>query len=255
MFELPGNPVEPTRNYEHSAAVKAQIADLPAFGTAAFWAHIDVSSDTDSKDALNVETLVYCLRQVLASGDVMSAQRIAEHILERCARTVLRQAWRWFPASADDRDDMRQEVHAKLWDELSNPRERFWEIRFFHALKCLCFDVAKRMKRPADFEEPWGHHFDDDGEHIEIDIADPDSISPDERLFVEQALGRLDEPVRTAVYLRFIEGWKIHGQNPDEMTISRILNVTDRSVRNYLKHGLTTLHDWYVKEIGHGISE
>jgi DNA-directed RNA polymerase specialized sigma24 family protein len=168
---------------------------------------------------------------------------------------VLKQAWRWFPKSEADRDDMRQEVHAQLWKELCDPMERFWEVRFYHALKCLCFDVATRLTRAGQSEEPWPRHIDEAGEAVELDVEDPDPVDPDEQVFVAQALGRLDEPVRTAVYLSVIEGWPTHSQDPSVVTISRVLGVTDRTVRNYLNVGLATLREWHLEETGYASTD
>lgn len=143
---------------------------------------------------------------------------------------------------------MRQAVHYQLWKELCDPTERYWEVRFYHALRCLCYDVAQRLSRMGKGEKPWPNYVDEEGVLTEVEVQDPDPVDPDEQIFIEQTLGRLDEPIRTAVYLRVVEGWQIHSQDPSTITISRVLGVTEKTVRNYINRGLTELQDWYVKE-------
>jgi DNA-directed RNA polymerase specialized sigma24 family protein len=146
---------------------------------------------------------------------------------------------------------MLQEVHYQLWKELCDVKERYWEVRFYHALKCLCFDVARRLSRTGKGELSWPAYVDEEGDLVEVDFADPDLVDPDERIFVAQALGRLDEPMRTAIYLRYIEEWPIHSQNPGALTISSALGVTDRTVRNYVKLGRKRLREWFDRETGY----
>ena len=237
------------REYQHPENVQRQIAGLPPLGCKDFWLRAQIVED-DSETQLAAETLVYCLRQFLARGDVDSARQVAVLLLPRCVPIIVNQAKKWSLLSERDFDDMRQEVHLQLWKELCDPRERFWEVRFYRALWCLCFDVAKQQSRVQKEEDPWPHYTDEEGDSVEVDMEDPDPIDPSEQVYVEQTLGRLDEPIRTAVYLRIIEEWPIHSQDPSNPTISSVLGVTDRTVRNYLKRGLAELHEWYVKEVG-----
>ena len=251
---MPQEDADTGKGYQHSEQVQTQIANLPPLGSEDFWLRAQ-APENDAETHLAAETLVYCLRQFMARGDAPSARRVAELLLPRCKRTVLKHAWIWFSTSEEDRNDMRQEVHCQLWKELRDPTERYWEVRFYHALKCLCYDVAKRLSQVGEGEEPWPRYVDEEGILIEIDIEDPDLVDPDEWIFMQQNLGRLDEPVRTAVYLRDIEEWPIHSQDPSVVTISRMLRVTDRTVRNYLNTGRAKLREWYVKEAGYATTD
>jgi DNA-directed RNA polymerase specialized sigma24 family protein len=236
--------------YQHLHKVQRQIAALPPLGSEPFWLRAQAPEE-DPETPLAAETLVYCLRQFLGRGDRASARRVAELLLPRCARTVNKQARNWFSQLAQDQEDMRQEVHCQLWQELCDARERYWEARFYHALKCLGFDVARRLARTGEREQPWPSYVDEEGDLVDVDFEDPDLVDPDERVFLAQALGRLGEPLRTAIYLRYVEEWPIHSQNPAALTISSVLGVTDRTVRNYIKSGRKGLREWFDTETGY----
>jgi DNA-directed RNA polymerase specialized sigma24 family protein len=238
--------VRSTTGYQHTQKVQEQIATLPPLGSETFWLRAQAR-----ETPLAAETLVYCLRQFLGRGDRASARRVGELLLPRCALTVNKQARNWFALSEQDRQEMRQEVHTLLWKELCDAKERYWEVRFYHALKCLCFDVAQRLSKAGKSEQPWPAYVDEEGDLVEVEFADPDLVDPDEQIFVEQALGRLGEPVRTAIYLRYIEEWPIHSQDPAAPTISSALGVTDRTVRSYINLGRKRLREWFDAEMGY----
>ena len=70
---------------------------------------------------------------------------MAVELLERWAPFVRTRSWRVWEKSPADHEDMVQEVHTRLWKELINPAERFWEMNFIHSLRLLCHDVETRL--------------------------------------------------------------------------------------------------------------
>ena len=59
---------------------------------------------------------------------------------------------------------------------------------------------------------------------------------PSADLALIELLAPLDGDVRRAMYLH-AQGYKARSKSPDEPTISRMLGVTDRTVRTYLREG------------------
>lgn len=241
--------------YQHPTNIQREIAGLPPLGSEEFWTKAQAAKD-DADGQFAAETLVYCLRQFSANGDAAAARRVAGLLLPRCGPTILKHARKWFGKSDEDQEDMRQEVHYQLWKELRDPTERFWEVRFYLALKRLCYDVAKRLSRQSEREQAWPQYVDEQGNLTEREFEDTHVIRPDERVFVEQALGRLEEPLRTAMYLRVVEEWPIHSQDRSALTISGVLGVTDRTVRYYISRARKQLEEWYAEgEAEHAAQE
>jgi len=53
---------------------------------------------------------------------------------------------------------------------------------------------------------------------------------------------------RQAVYLKYIEGLPEESDDPTRQTIAKILGVTGRSVRNYLRKAERKLQEWTYGE-------
>ncbi len=155
-----------------------------------FWARVQVR-ERGAPGYLKSEELVRALRAFLAHGDRPSAHRIADELLDRWARLVLLWAWKWFPHSDVDRQDLRQEVWSRLWQELANPQKRFWEQNFLLALSHLCIDVRRALTRPG----KWLNYtlFCQDGEDDApdgrgvLDLVDPSADPLAQLLRVERA--------------------------------------------------------------------
>jgi DNA-directed RNA polymerase specialized sigma24 family protein len=127
-----------------------------------------------------------------------------------------------------------------------DPAEEFWEANFLHALMCLAADTARPFQRAqrvvAESRLPYG---DDSGPGFSwLERADP-GPGPEDVALVREALGLLDEPERTAVYLHILEDWPVVDSRGGP-SVSRHLGVSDRTVRNYLTRGLSKLRAHYA---------
>ena len=58
------------------------------------------------------------------------------------------------------------------------------------------------------------------------------------------ALSILTETERLAVYLKYVEGLPEESDDPERVTAAKILGVTGRSVRNYLRRAEEKLRKW-----------
>ena len=65
---------------------------------------------------------------------------------------------------------------------------------------------------------------------------------------VSRALAELPIQARRAVFLYYIKGWQITSDDSAKTTISSALKVSEKTVRNYLRHGEELLRAWYAKE-------
>jgi DNA-directed RNA polymerase specialized sigma24 family protein len=70
--------------------------------------------------------------------------------------------------------------------------------------------------------------------------------SPGPEVIAERsaALSVLNDVERQSVYLKYIEGLPEESEDPERLTIAKILGVTGRSVRNYLRRAEKKLWEW-----------
>jgi DNA-directed RNA polymerase specialized sigma24 family protein len=69
----------------------------------------------------------------------------------------------------------------------------------------------------------------------------------DTGFFLPEALAQLDGDVRRALYLK-LQGFKEGSKDTGEITISRLLGVSDRTVRTYLRTGEQRIREWMAAE-------
>lgn len=249
------------RRYEPSARVRAQLEGLPALDSTDFWRRVEIG-DKSSPEWLDSEVLVWALRQFMYRlDDAQSARKLGKVLLERWGKFVVSHAWSWFPTSEDDRQDFRSEVAVRLWGKVVDPAEEFWEANFIHALRCVCVDALRHLTRKNKRECPLPEGRDEDGEPLDElpDIPDPNAIDPnnglvlaEEKEWLSRALPQLPLRIRQAIYLRYFEECPTVSKDPNVVTISGALGVSDRMVRYYLERGEALLRELYRKERGDG---
>ena len=61
---------------------------------------------------------------------------------------------------------------------------------------------------------------------------------------IEAALSQLEEPIRSAYLLRYLEDWPIEDKDPAVQTISRHFGKTPRTIRNWLSKADEILEAW-----------
>lgn len=221
--------------------VEAEISALP-MGTGVNFQVAVAQADAP-------ETLVHGIRRLRRAGDNEGAHALVDVLIELATPLLERAARRQFPHSEDDRQDALQLVALQLWREVidTSPQEEFWEINFKHMIVRASSDAAGKIRRQREHERPF--HRSDDGTWDE-ELLHPDPAFGDsaDHSFLDgvvwsEALAQLDGNVQRAIYLK-AKGMKIASKNPHEQTISAVLGVTDRTVRNYLREGEDILRRW-----------
>jgi len=247
------------RHYVPSARVQAQLAGAPPFGSQEFWERVALR-DREHPDYFDAEVLVTALRAFLLHDDLDSAHRICVELLDRWKGYIYVQAWSWCSDSEEDRQDMRQEISTRLWAVLLNPAKSFWEANFYTALHDLCCDVGRKFERLRERECPLPSGYDEDGEPLDElpDVIDPQwqptdelMVSEEERDRIRGVVTALPAPISQVLYLYYVKGWQIQSTDPSVMTISKALNVTDRTVKKRLALGRAMVRAKYEREETH----
>lgn len=241
----PGTTVEPaptealglTRAYRRRPDVEAEIRALPAPTDRAFGKAVAA--------AQAAETVVYAIRARVRAGDVAGANALADELVRRAAPLIARLARGQFFRSPADQEDLAQMAAVQMWQEVFDTRgtQEFWEVHFKWMVSITCSEAADRLRAQRAHERPFARGVTADGDtwREEDTLADPQDV--DTRFFLNEALAELDPNIRRAVYLKF-QGFKEASKEPTEITISRLLGVSDRTVRTYLRTGERLLREW-----------
>jgi RNA polymerase sigma factor (sigma-70 family) len=224
------------RSYQRRAEVEAEIVALPPADHAGLPAAL--------RHAAALETLVHGIRRLLAAGRGAEAQTVADVLIERAAPLVTRIAYSQVVA-VSDHDDLVQNALVQMWQEVFNlgPQHEFWEVHFAHMVRMACLDAADRLRRQRAHERPFKRGVSAEGDpwSEEDTLPDPEALEP--VLDVPEAMAQLDGNIRRALYLKVL-GFKERSKDKNEPTISSILGVSDRTVRNYLRAAEEILRPW-----------
>lgn len=238
--EVDGGAAVPVRY--RRPALEAELSTLP-IGTGLDF-RVAVTTAQES------ETIVHGIRRLLRAGDHMGTQPLTELLIDKATPILDFMVRRQFPQSFDDQEDARQEATIQLWREIADTsaKEEFWEINFKAMLGRAVSDAATKIRRRRAREQPF--HRDEDGGGVdgESTLADGrftgDEQDPFYRdMITEEALAVLDGNVRTTAYL-LLRGMKEHSTNPEEWTVARVLGVSDRTVRTYLRQAVQRITEW-----------
>ncbi len=204
-----------------------------------------VEVDTQSRE---LETLVRAIRRLIRAGREAEATVLEDILLRRAERVIARVARNQFADSPSDREDAIQEVTLRLWQKVGDcsPKEEFWEANFYGAVAHVCSNVADSIRRVRGRERQFDRGENEEGipRDEEAEVADPDEM--DTALYAPEALALLDGDRRRAIQLDML-GFKQKSNNPQEPTISSLLGVSDRTVREWLREAKATLREYHAR--------
>lgn len=231
-----------TRAYRRLPEVEDEIAALPSPSAHNFGARATAAQAP--------EVLVHGVRQLLRNGNDAEARALAEVLAERAGPMFTRAARkRLFSRQSADIDDVAQGGLERFWQAIYDltPRQEFWEVNFQGMVVRACESTAKAHRARYQTERQFARGVDANGQawDEQSNLADPQPI--DDKLLTSEALDQLEGNVRRAIYLKSL-GFKAASKDPSEVAISKLLGVSDRMVRTYLREGETILRAWLAKD-------
>ena len=186
-----------------------------------------------------LEALVAGARALLKAGLEAEAWTVVDVIARRVASRTYRHLAVWGVAGGSHHEDVTRDiVHMTFESVLSTaPQNEFWECRFW-----TCFDrrvrtILRDFSHRRQSDEPM------DAAADQVADAGVTAVDWTDNIAARDLLGRLPEPMRTAFYLKHYAGYKEESVDT-EQTISTMLGVSGRSVRNYLKKAEQLLSEW-----------
>ncbi|MDT4896442.1 MAG: hypothetical protein QOH25_1519 [Acidobacteriota bacterium] len=197
------------------------------------------------------ETLCYLIRERLHNGRQEAANTVTEVLLRRYAKTIRSRIGRG-GIERRHREDCDGEIVSQLLVELfdtDSDRSDFAQVRFGLYFKRLSYGVISRFRELQQYERQAESVTSTQGDRTEeIDLldtlADERALSAEDRALTREALAHLPDDLREVFLLRYFEGWQTEANSPTELSISRYLNVTPRTVRNRLRDAEASLHQW-----------
>lgn len=236
--------------YLREKRVEEEILHLCGLSSRARKERLQKDAPAGAPERLREETLVYLLREYAERGDSELAWQLAERLTQRVSGHIARQLAKW-RLPAEDADDVTRDLFALLFDALFSREAsaEFWEVRFWVCLDRRLWNLVEKRQAVLDAqltesdEESFGEG---EGEARLTRLADT-APGPETLLQYGDALTVLAERERLAVYLKYIEGLPEESEDPQRRTIAKILGVTGRSVRNYLRRAEQKLREWNEK--------
>jgi RNA polymerase sigma factor (sigma-70 family) len=237
--------------YQREKKVEAEIVDLLALPLRMRRMRVFAGG----AERLQEETLVWALRACWQSDsdeDKETAWEIAACLVERISGHINRKLARW-RLSASDAEDCTRDLFAELFEVLFDTTEKaeFWEVRFWVCLDRRLWNLIEKRQAIADREESEADETLGETEGLEarlLRIADT-NLGPEAQAEYKAALTVLNDTERQAVYLKYIEGLPEESEDPTRLTVAKILGVTGRSVRNYLRRAEKKLMEWEQQKI------
>ena len=118
-------------------------------------------------------------------------------------------------------------------------------MRFWVCLDRRLWNLIEKRQTRADSVQAESGESEDGEEREALFSRIADTAPGPETLMQHQgAVARLTDNERMAVYLKFIEGLPEESDDPERVTVSKLLGVTGRSVRNYLRRAEAKLREW-----------
>lgn len=150
----------------------------------------------------------------------------------------------YFLGSPEEAEDVAQEVFLRLWrhrQSVDADRVGSWLLR---VTRNACYDQLRKRRATAKMIHPDGDS--ETIERAEADDPNPESMAAgaDFRRHLLAALRRIDEPQRSVLILREIEGLKY-------TEISEALELPLNTVRVYLHRGRKRLREQLKESYGY----
>jgi hypothetical protein len=236
-------------SYTREGSVIAQITRLCAMTDAA--RRKSLTATYDGKDPLRPkeETIVYFAREYDRRGEKKAAWELLETLTNRIPGHVGRELAKWrLPES--EQNECIEAVTVEMYESVLShePGQEFWEVRFWVCLDRRIHAHAEKLQRVRDRELRPADDFgtEEDGAHgaegVFATLADPHA-SPEVIALRKDLQRRLSETEWQAVFLKYVEKMPEESGDADKVTIAKILGVTGRSVRNYLRRAEKKLLD------------
>lgn len=243
----------------HQAHLAQLYTALPSYGSTSYWSRVE---ESDMHRALPLEVIVKCIRASVVYGDIAGRKRTFEILFRRIATSneqwannVLQARQFATGEQAVFVNDLYADICECVMRAIIDTNRLFWEENFLH---CLSFERRHAYKAFMRQEGQWMYSHEKKGDRVprrlfaSIDQLEQrtgvkptmplleDEMARKALLAVEHSdiprlITNLPDRLKVVVLLIFWE-------DRTEKDTAKLLGITDRTVRNRLKHALRLLY-------------
>ena len=237
--------------YRRDNAVEMQIASALTMKPEALAERAKLP-DVSGPEYLKEECLVYLIREYHMGGHDALVSELSAELLRRSDRMIRAKLQKLGVERFEEANDEIVEMLFSRILDFRSDRGDYFQVRYWLFLKRLLADVYSKhlelLKRAANEVSPgWVYGSEPDSEETGTQYVAPvaaGGLSAEERVLVSDALGRLGEPYKTLIVLRYYEDWPVESEDEGVMTISRYFDKTPRTIRNWLATASSRLQAW-----------
>lgn len=221
--------------YSRRSEVETQIKVILSFDDRQIFELIE-NRERNSSAYLLDETIVYLLRE--RKDDIFFAETLYTELNRRIWKLLLK--FHKKIGSHADFEDFGQTIEMAIIRNIFNDSDigDYAQVNFGDfVVKTATYAWIGRLKNIKREEEVFDvKQSRDDEEEANYDENRFISaeISPEEKMILQARLAELPENVRYAAILHYLDGWQIESKDPMQPTISKLLNVSSRTIRNWL---------------------
>ncbi|MCY7347386.1 MAG: hypothetical protein LH614_14350 [Pyrinomonadaceae bacterium] len=206
------------------------------------------SERRDEADCLLDETLVYLFREARRAGD--------DELFNQLYTKLNRRTWKLFLKfrstfhSQADFEDFGQKTETAILRKLLNTdsdRADFAQVQFGSFIISEAKSVWKQnlatIKRDQGFLDTPREDDDDETGANELENLAVGDLSDERKMIIREGLSKLS-PDQQTVAAMLLDGFQIESKDKNELTISRLLGVSSRTIRNWIKEMRSALADY-----------
>ena len=220
--------------------VENQIKEVLMLSHTEIQERIELKTKSDSRYLLD-ETIVYLIRESDPDRDSELVNALFGELSVRIARIA--RSTRHLNPKAEDAEDMAQDAIGYLLERVFEDSNRadFAEVRFGSFISSYLSGKRKVLQNRYNQEskdDPLDKPNEDGFDH-EISAT---HLTAEDAMIICSELNSLPEQTRTAIAL-IADRYQIESQDPDKMTVSKMMNVSSRSIRIWIKDARERLSD------------
>jgi DNA-directed RNA polymerase specialized sigma subunit, sigma24 homolog len=222
--------------YFRRPEVEEQIRRVLLLDTAEIF-EIFQTGDRNAPDFLFDETIVYLLREARQKNNFADIEKLYLELNLRVAR-LLRKYYTFFINHADF-EDFEQKIAMKILEKvfaLESDSADYAQVNFGDFVIDLAVAERRGLFRRLKREQQLVFLDDtnDEDENRSAFELESGELSPEMKLSLREAM-RLLPPDTQKIAALILDGWQIESKDKKMPTISRLLNVSSRTIRNRLK--------------------
>lgn len=227
--------------YTRRSDAEAQIEEVSAFAPARIFEMLEARKRRDEDGFLLDETLVYLFRRARRTG---SGDEMFNRLYDELNSRILKKLGRFranFKQNAVDFDDFVQKVEMAILRKLLDTdldAADFAEVQFgsfvLSEAKAAWKQNLVSIRRDQEFlETPRGDDGETDTNELE-NLALKSDSTPEKAMILKGMMKNLT-PDEQMIAAMLGDGFQIESKNENELTISRHLGVTSRTIRTRIK--------------------